>query len=82
MTKQMVWRVARLAVGGLLVVLGILGLFLPFLQGILFIFIGLSLLAPENRHARRLLRWLRERFPHRRKEAVESMRHGGTNDAG
>ena len=82
MTKKALLRVGRIVVGGALVVLGILGLFLPVLQGILFLVIGLTLLAPESRHARRLLRWLRERFPRRSKKAIESMRYGGMDDAG
>jgi uncharacterized membrane protein YbaN (DUF454 family) len=43
--------------------LGILGLFLPILQGILFLLIGLFLLSEESPWAKRMLDRLRERFP-------------------
>ncbi len=50
------WRRWALLVGGwLFVVLGVAGLFLPFLQGILFLFVGvamLSLASPRVRLAR------------------------------
>ncbi len=45
------------------VVLGIIGLFLPVLQGILFLGIGLVLLAGSSPLARRLLDRLRDRYP-------------------
>jgi hypothetical protein len=54
-------RMARLIIGWLLVALGILGLFLPFLQGILFIAMGLGLLAPEYPIIGRAYRRLRSR---------------------
>jgi uncharacterized membrane protein YbaN (DUF454 family) len=56
-------RIAAIAVGWLLVVLGVAGLFLPFLQGILFLLIGLVILSKEYRWARKLLTRLRSRFP-------------------
>lgn len=43
--------------------LGVLGLFLPFLQGVLFLLIGISILSLKYAWARRLLQNLRERFP-------------------
>ena len=49
--------------GWLFIVLGILGLFLPVLQGILFLLIGLYLLSTTSPWAERLLNRLRERFP-------------------
>ena len=49
--------------GWTFIVLGILGLFLPILQGILFLLIGLSLLSQSSPWAARLLDRLRERFP-------------------
>ena len=42
-------------------VLGVIGLFLPFLQGVLFLIMGLSLLSTESRRAKRWLDWLQER---------------------
>ena len=43
--------------------LGILGLFLPFLQGILFILIGLAILSSRSRTIRRFLKYLEDRYP-------------------
>ena len=51
----------KITAGVLLLVLGVVGLFLPFLQGILFLIMGLSLLSTESRHAKRLLEWLQAR---------------------
>lgn len=45
------------------IVLGILGLFLPILQGILFLLVGLYLLSEESPWAKRLLDKLKARFP-------------------
>ena len=59
-------RLKRIAVwwlGWVFIVLGIAGLFLPILQGILFLLIGLSLLSNQSPWAARLLHKLRERFP-------------------
>lgn len=53
--RALVWRVIRLSLGGTLLLLGIVGLFLPFLQGILFIASGLALLSTESRWARAIL---------------------------
>ena len=56
-------RMAVLAVGWGFILLGIAGLFLPILQGILFLLIGLIILSTEYVWAHHLLRRLRERFP-------------------
>ena len=56
-------RIALLALGWLLVIFGTAGLFLPVLQGILFLLIGLLILAKEYRWARRLITRLQARFP-------------------
>lgn len=56
-------RVAAIVIGWMLVVFGIAGLFLPFLQGILFLLIGLLILSREYHWARKLLANLRSRFP-------------------
>ena len=50
-------------VGYAFVVLGLLGLFLPFLQGILFLLVGLIILARHATWAQRLLDHFRERHP-------------------
>ena len=51
------------ALGYAFLVLGVLGLVLPFLQGVLFLLIGLIILAEHAAWARRLLDRLRERHP-------------------
>jgi uncharacterized membrane protein YbaN (DUF454 family) len=56
-------RVAVLALGWTFILLGLAGLFLPVLQGVLFLFIGLIILSTEYVWAHHLLRRLRERFP-------------------
>ena len=53
--KRIVWRVLRLTAGWSLIVIGVVGLFLPVLQGILFIASGLAVLSTESRWARALL---------------------------
>ena len=56
-------RIAVLAVGWMFILLGIAGLFLPILQGILFLLIGLVILSTEYVWAHHLLGRLRDRFP-------------------
>ena len=56
-------RVLVLMVGWSFVLLGIAGLFLPILQGILFILIGLLILSTEYIWAHHLLERLRARSP-------------------
>jgi len=51
------------ALGYTFLVLGILGMFLPILQGFLFLFIGLIILARHANWAKRLLETLRARHP-------------------
>jgi hypothetical protein len=52
-----------LLLGWSFVALGVIGLFLPLLQGVLFLLIGLFVLSSEYSWARRLLGKLRSRFP-------------------
>lgn len=56
-------RVLVLITGWAFILLGIAGLFLPVLQGILFLMIGLVLLSSEYVWAHHLLHKLRIRFP-------------------
>ena len=56
----------RVVLGWTLIGLGILGLFLPILQGILFLAIGVALLAPSVPAMQRLRDWFYRRFPHTR----------------
>jgi len=44
--------------------LGIIGLFLPVLQGVLFLFIGALILAPEVPFFHRIIEDLKKRHPH------------------
>ncbi|MRR37808.1 hypothetical protein EG829_24800 [bacterium] len=53
----------RHIVGWPLLILGIAGLALPFLQGILFIVVALTLLAPEIPLFGRVIEALKKRFP-------------------
>jgi uncharacterized membrane protein YbaN (DUF454 family) len=52
-----------LLTGWSFILLGIAGLFLPVLQGVLFLLIGLVILSSEYVWAHHLLRKLRTRFP-------------------
>ena len=61
--KTHVRRVAVLALGWILIAFGIVGLFLPILQGVLFILLGLYVLSRESETARRWLHRVRESHP-------------------
>jgi uncharacterized protein (TIGR02611 family) len=50
-------------VGWAFIVVGIIGLFLPVLQGILFLLVGLIILSTEYHWARRVLESVKRRFP-------------------
>ncbi|MEK7241394.1 MAG: PGPGW domain-containing protein [Planctomycetota bacterium] len=56
-------RILVLVAGWIFILLGIAGLFLPFLQGILCLLIGLYLLSHEYTWAGKLLTKVRERYP-------------------
>ena len=56
-------RVVMQAVGYGFLVLGVLGLFLPFLQGFLFLIVGLLILSRHALWAARLLDWVKRRHP-------------------
>ena len=56
-------RIAVLALGWGFIVLGIVGLVLPVLQGVVFLLIGLALLSSQSKTARRILERLRARYP-------------------
>ena len=61
--KAQIKRAGLLVAGWLFIVLGVIGLFLPIMQGALFIFIGLLILSSEYVWAHKLLQNLRARFP-------------------
>jgi uncharacterized membrane protein YbaN (DUF454 family) len=56
-------RVLVIVVGWIFLVLGFAGLFLPILQGVLFLLIGLIILSTEYVWAHHLLNRFRKRFP-------------------
>jgi uncharacterized protein len=61
--RRKVLRAVKIAIGILLIPLGIVGLFLPFLQGILFLVFAFVLLASELPFVARLRDRMRERYP-------------------
>lgn len=56
-------NILLIIIGWLFVFFGILGLFLPVLQGVLFLLIGLYLLSLKSPLAKRVLGKVRRRFP-------------------
>lgn len=56
-------KALALVVGWAFILLGIVGLFLPIMQGILFLLIGLTILSSEYVWAHHLLGKVRARFP-------------------
>ncbi len=67
-------RMARLIGGWALLLLGVVGLFLPILQGLLFLLAGLLILSREHSWAHKLLERLRKRFPTAQREALAATR--------
>jgi uncharacterized membrane protein YbaN (DUF454 family) len=61
--KKVIKRIGLLVAGWGFILLGIVGLFLPVLQGILFILIGLIILSSEYVWAHHLLEKVKRRFP-------------------
>ncbi len=61
--RKTIKRAVVLVVGWAFILLGIAGLFLPVLQGILFLLIGLFILSTEYVWAHNLLQKLKRRFP-------------------
>lgn len=57
--KRVLWLVA----GWAFILLGVVGLFLPFFQGVLCLMIGLIILSSEYVWAHKLLGKVRQRFP-------------------
>ena len=74
-------RFLRITLGMTFLLLGVAGLVLPVLQGILFLFIGIVLLAPDIPIFRRLLTQLEERFPRLAKRARRSRWWPNDDDA-
>jgi P-type Ca2+ transporter type 2C len=63
-TRAFVRRLILLTTGWICVLLGLIGLVLPILQGLLFLAIGFVLLSAEYRFAQKFVRWFRVRYPH------------------
>ena len=61
--KRHVKRIVVLGIGWTLVAFGVVGLFLPVLQGVLFILLGLWVLSTESETAHRWLERARARHP-------------------
>jgi uncharacterized membrane protein YbaN (DUF454 family) len=55
--------VLRYVAGIAFLILGVIGLFLPVLQGILFILLGLAVLFPRNRYVEQAIARARNRWP-------------------
>jgi hypothetical protein len=62
-SRHPVWRGIKIALGLILLPLGIVGLFLPFLQGVLFLLVAVALLSSEVPFVARYRDRVRERFP-------------------
>jgi len=60
-------KLGLVIIGWFFIILGFLGLFLPFLQGILFILIGLAILSTRSEIIKRFLKHLEERYPQHHK---------------
>jgi hypothetical protein len=58
-----VWRIMKIIVGIAFLGLGFIGLFLPVLQGVLFMLVGLAILSTESPRIRRLLDEIKRRHP-------------------
>jgi hypothetical protein len=59
--KRQALRIARLSAGSALLILGVIGGFIPVLQGWVFVLAGLSVLSQESARARMLLELIRDR---------------------
>jgi uncharacterized membrane protein YbaN (DUF454 family) len=60
--KKVIIKVVVTTVGSILLVLGVLGLFLPVLQGILFILAGLTLLSTEYHWPSKIINKFKRHF--------------------
>lgn len=57
------WRIVRISLGVILILLGIPGLVLPILQGWLFLALGALLLSVDIPFFDRMVNWIGERVP-------------------
>ena len=56
-------KVLLIILGWFFILLGIIGLFLPFLEGILFIVIGLIILSKQSKTAKSIVNHFKEKHP-------------------
>jgi uncharacterized protein len=61
--KHPLWRGVKITLGLILLPLGVVGLFLPFLQGVLFLLVAVALLSSEIPYVARWRDRVRARFP-------------------
>jgi len=61
--KHPVWRGVKITLGLILLPLGVVGLFLPFLQGVLLLLVAVALLSSEVPFVARLRDRVRHRYP-------------------
>ena len=59
----MMKRLIRIALGSTLLIMGVAGLFLPILQGVLFIALGAVILSRDLLFLKRLEGWITDRYP-------------------
>lgn len=77
--ERQIRRILLLGLGWALILFGVIGLFLPVLQGILFILLGLYVLSRESVAARRVFERVRARYPriearmHRLKDSLRRL---------
>lgn len=64
--RRHIWRVGRISLGVVLLILGVIGLMLPLIPQIPFLIGGLTLLSSENRHCKALLEYVEKRVGWRR----------------
>ncbi len=69
---QRIWRLGKITLGVLLLVLGVIGIMLPLFPQIPFLLGGLTLLSSESRHAKAVLDWVEKRIGWRRSTPQQS----------
>ncbi len=68
---QHIWRVGKISLGVVMLILGVIGLALPLIPQIPFLLGGLTLLSSENRHCKALLEYIEKRVGWRRSTPPE-----------
>ena len=75
--RRKAWRIVRIASGSVLLVLGVIGLVVPILQGWALILAGLAVLARDVPWARRWLNAVRDRIRRMRPSSHRTAEQGG-----